>query len=202
MVSKGGSKIVENNKLEVKKGREANMKTLSMVLLLCLGMFLIIGTGVAFAANEDTETQTSAVSLTIPHSAKLVISNSASSKVLNQDGDSETDFDAGKTLMPANTPNLKVSVNKNWQLSAKADAWVGPYAKAVGDLQLKHNGAYVQDGFASFTSLATTDQIIASNTIGVKNENYDCQYQILLDYTKDVPGVYTTTVTYTLVTLG
>lgn len=181
------------------------MKTLAIVSLLCLGMFLVMGIGMVYAANDDTDFETSVVSLTIPASCVLEIFDSASTKVLVQDDDSETDFDAGQTQMPENTPNLKVSANKNWVLSAKAVAWTctsGGYAKAVGDLQLKHDGAYVQNGFAAFKPLAIADQVIASNAIGVFDQVYNCQYQIKLDYTKDVPGVYNTTVTYTLVSAG
>jgi len=176
------------------------MKTFVIVSLLCLGLFLIIGIGMVYAVDEDTETQTSLVTLIIPHSARLEISDSASSKTLVQDSDAETDFDNGYTEMPVNSPILKVSANKNWVLSAKASAWTGPYAKEVGDLQLKHDGSYVQNEFGAFKSLALGDQVIASNAIGVFDQNYNCQYKILLDYTKDVPGTYTSTVTYTLVT--
>lgn len=187
-------------------GGRQYMKTLAIVSLLCLGTFLVMGIGMAYAANDDMDFETSAVSLTIPASCILEIYDSASTKVLVQDNvDSDHDFDVGQTQMPENRPNLKVSANKNWVLSAKAVAWTctsGGYAKAVGDLQLKHDGKYVQGSFKNFTPLATDDQVIASNAIGVFDEVYNCQYQIKLDYTKDVPGVYTTTVTYTLVSAG
>jgi len=171
------------------------------LLLFLLVGFLVMGAGMVYAADEDSEVQTSDVSLTIPHAAKLIISQSDSSKTLTQDSDAETDFDNGYTDMDAGKPNLKVSANKNWKLSAKSSGFTGPYAKATGDLQLKHTGSYVVNGFSDFVSLAETDQDIASNATGVKSENYDCQYRILLDYTQDVPGTYTATVTYTLATL-
>lgn len=204
MIGKGGSKIGNNKKSEVKNGREVNMKTLAIVLLLCLGAFLVMGIGMAYAAGEDTEVQTSAVSLTIPHEAVLDIADSASSKELLQDAAAtETDFDRNFTDMPVNTPKLKVSANKNWKLSAKSSGFAlvgGTYTKAIGDLQLKHSGLYVAGSFASFTSLSGVDQDIATNATGVKDEPYNCQYGIKLDWTKDVPGTYTATVTYTLVT--
>ncbi|MDP8229494.1 MAG: hypothetical protein P9L93_00105 [Candidatus Gorgyraea atricola] len=172
-----------------------------LMIMLMVGL-LVVGSSAVYAVGEDSDVETSAVSLTIPHAAKLVISQSASSKTLVQDSDAETDFDTGYTDLDAGKPNLKVSANKNWVLSAKSSgfATVGTYDKLVGDLQLLHTGSYVAGGFDSFTGLALIDQSIATNAIGVKNENYDCQYRILLDYTKDVPGEYTATVTYTLAT--
>jgi hypothetical protein len=177
------------------------MKTLRILSLLLVGL-LVMSIGYVYAAGEDSDVETSNVSLTIPHAAKLVISQADSSKTLTQDGDAETDFDQGYTDMSTGRPNLKVSANKTWKLSAKSSGFAAndSYTKAVGDLQLKHSGNYATGGFASFTSLSATDQDIAVNTIGVKNENYDCQYRILLDYTKDIPGTYTATVTYTLAT--
>jgi len=179
------------------------MKTLIIVSLLCLGIFLVMGYSVAYAVGEDSDTETSAVSLTIPHAAKLVISDADSSLTLAQDGTAETAFEAGYTDMPADYPKLKVSANNGWQLSAQVTApfaAVGTYTKAVGDLELKHDNAYVQNGFGGFTALSTTDQVISSNGVGDKNEWHNCQYRILLDYENDVPGTYNATVTYTLAT--
>lgn len=177
------------------------MKTLSIIFVLVLGIFLVMGVSAVYA-TPDSDTETSAVSLTIPHAAKLVISQADSSKTLTQDVDAETEFDQGWTDLDAGKPNLKVSANQSWKLMAKSSGFAanGLYTKAIGDLQLKHAGLYVAGEFGSFTSLASTDLDIAVNTIGVKNENYDCQYRILLDYTKDIPGTYTATVTYTLAT--
>lgn len=177
------------------------MKTLAIIALLCLGIFLVIGMGVAYGEGEDTDDGPSVVTLTIPHAVVLEIDNDNSSKTLVQDDDTETDFDLGRTIMPPATPKLTVSANRSWVLKAKATAWTGgPYPKLVTDLQLKHGGLYVQNAFNAYKSLTLADQTIASNAIGVFDEVYNCQYQILLDYTKDLPGTYSSTVTYTLTT--
>ena len=177
------------------------MKTLSIIFALVLGIFLVIGVSAVYA-TPDNDTETSAVSLTIPHAAKLVISQADSSKTLTQDGDAETDFDAGQTDLDVGKPNLKVSANQSWKLMATSSGFAanGTYTKDIGDLQLKNVGSYVAGTFASFTSLSAVDQDIAVNAIGVKNDDNNCQYRILLDYTKDIPGTYTATVTYTLAT--
>ena len=178
------------------------MKRIKVILILAL--FLIVGGSYAIAqAQEDSDTQTSVVSLTIPHAAKLVIADADSSLVLDSDASAEAAFEDGYVEMPVAFPKLKVSANNGWQLSAQATtpfAAVSGYVKAVSDLKLKHDGLYVSNGFDSFKSLSASDQEIASHGAGVKNQWHNCQYRILLDYTKDVPGTYTATVTYTLST--
>ena len=77
----------------------------------------------AFAEGEDTDVQTSAVSLVVPHTANLEIATADSSKTLVQDGDSETDFDAGFTTLTDGKPTLTLSANKNWKLSAKSSGF-------------------------------------------------------------------------------
>ncbi|MBU1146918.1 MAG: hypothetical protein KKD11_01040 [Candidatus Omnitrophica bacterium] len=175
-----------------------------LMVLLIVGL-LVVGVSAVYAAGEDSDTVTSGVSLVIPHAAKLVISDADSSLTLVQDGSAEEAFEADYTEMPANYPKLKVSANRNWQLSAKVTTpfvAVDGYTKAVSDLQLKHtNTTYVVDGFNSFVSLSSTvDQAICSSAVGIKNEWVNCQYGIILDYAKDRPGTYTATVTYTLAT--
>ena len=196
----GRSKIGKKQEGEVEK-KERSMKTITIISLLCLGMFLVIGTGVAFAAN-DSDTETSNVSLTIPHAVKLVISNPDATKTLGQDGTAESAFDADYVALDADNPHLKVSANKSWKLSAQMTAWTAPYGKAAGDLQIKDAGlSHVT--VSAFTSLSNTvDLVIAEHTVGVKNEDHPIQYGIKLDYTKDVPGDYSTIVTYTLATQG
>lgn len=159
---------------------------------------------IALADDEDVDTQTSIVVLSIPHACKLNITNPDATKTLMQDGTAEQAFDNGYVEFDTSNPTLKVSSNKNWILSAKSSGFTGaPYPKPVGDLQLKDAGSlHVTNGFDSYKSLSTTDQEIASYSLGVKNESHPCQYRIILDWTKDIPGTYTATVTYTLSTNG
>ena len=158
---------------------------------------------IVFAGEEDTDTQTSIVSLTIPHVCKLVISQPDSSITLDQDVDAEQAFDTGYVELGAGKPNLKVSANKSWKLSAKSSGFSanGSYTKATGDLQLKDAGSsHAANGFTDYKALSAVDQDIAISAGGVKNEDHPCQYKILLDYENDIPGEYTATVTYTLST--
>ena len=178
------------------------MKTLAIISLLCLGICLIIGTGMAFAV-EDSRTQSSIVTLGVPANCKLLITDANPSKTLTAD-EAVVAFDAQYIELDANKPTLTVSANKKWVLSAKSggfgavtDAGV-TYTKDIGDLQLKDTG--IHKVMSSYTGLSATDQTLASHTVGVRGESNPCQYKILLDYTKDIPGNYIATVTYTLAT--
>ncbi|MDP8229493.1 MAG: hypothetical protein P9L93_00100 [Candidatus Gorgyraea atricola] len=179
------------------------MKSIKTILILILVLVIAGRYSIVFAAQDDTDTQTSVVSLTIPHVCRLVISQPDSSITLDQDVDAEQAFNDGYAELDAGKPSLKVSANKNWKLSARSSGFTvnGSYTKDIGDLQLKDAGsAHVTNGFNDYKSLSAVDQDIATYSGGVKNEDHPCQYKILLDYENDIPGEYTATVTYTLST--
>lgn len=176
------------------------MKTLRIISVLCLGLFLAMAYGIAQAA-EDDDTQTSAVSLVVPETAQLGVADADSSGTLGVDGTSETAFDAGEIELDAGKPTFTVDANKSWVLSAVSSGFAinGTYTKAIGDLQLKDAGA-AHATMATYTSLSAVAQEVGSHTAGVSDESHPCQYKILLDWTVDIPGTYTATVTYTLAT--
>ena len=176
------------------------MKIVKFILILVL--FLVIGGSYAIAqAQDDRDTQTSVVTLSIPPTCRLMITQPDSSRALTADGAAEAAFNDGYVELDAGKPTLKVFANKDWKLTAKSSGFTGPYVKAIGDLQLKDAGSeHVAMG--SYTSLSAADQEVASYDGGVKNESHPCQYKILLDYTKDMPGTYEAIVTYTLSTNG
>ena len=185
------------------------MKRISLVLGLIGVIVVCFGTVYAAPATPDTDTQTSIVSLTIPNAVRLDITQANATKALNHNGDAEVDFDAGATLMPAGYPTLTVRANKSWTLSAKSSGFGAvtdggvTYNKDVGDLMLKDAGANAYDGFKTdYKSLSTSDQTIASYARGIKGDSHPITYKIKLDWTKDIPGSYVATVTYTLATQG
>ena len=175
------------------------MRKRVVILILFLVLFLMMVYSLIYSA-EDSEIHTSVVTLTIPETCQLVV-NSASSKTLTADGSAETAFAAGYIELDANYPTLTVDANKQWKLSAKSSGFaaVGTYTKAIGDLKLKDTGAS-HVTMSSYTSLTAVDQEVGSHTAGVSDESHPCQYKILLDWTKDIPGTYEATVTYTLAT--
>ena len=177
------------------------MKNICLVLVM-VGV-IALGLGIAYAAGTpDSDTQNSIVTLDVPHSVRLDINNADSSKTLNTDGTSEVDFEAGETLMTANYPTLIVRANKSWKLFAKSSGFgaVDGYTKAVTDLKLVNAGAHKSNGFDVFKALTAADQEVASYGVGIKNDSNPMQYKIMLDWTKDIPGTYVATVTYTLAT--
>jgi len=180
------------------------MKKIALVVAL-IGV-VVLGYGICYAASQDNDTQTSVVTLTVPHSVRLDIDQADSSKTLNMDGDSEVDFEAGETLMPDGYPTLRVRANKSWKLFAKSSGFGNvnngeiSYDKAVTDLMLINTGVHKTNGFNAFKALTLEDQEIAGYGIGIKNDSNPIQYKILLDWTKDIPGTYVATVTYTLAT--
>ena len=170
-------------------------------------LFFILFIAIAYnytiaVAVEDVDTQTSIVTLTVPPSCKLSISNPDITKTLNQGGEIEAAFDAGYIDFNTATPTLTVSANKGWNLNVKATDLTGPYAKSVSDLKLKDTSpsGHVTNGFNNFTPLNLTGQEMASSINPAKNESHPIQYRIMLDWAKDIPGTYTATVTYTLST--
>jgi hypothetical protein len=172
-----------------------------MLLVLALIGVVVLGYGIAYAA-PDGDTQNSIVTLNVPHSVRLDIDNADATKTLNADGDSEVDFEAGETLMTAGYPTLRVRANKTWKLFAKSSGFgvVDSYTKETTDLKLINTGAHKSNGFDAFKSLTTNDQEIAGYASGIKNDSNPIQYKIMLDWTKDIPGTYVATVTYTLAT--
>lgn len=178
------------------------MKFRNFLLIFVLFLLTFFAYKISYA-EEDVDTQTSIVVLSIPSACHLDITNPDQTKMLIQDGSAELAFEAGFTEFDSGTPTLKVSANKSWKLSARSSGFNdnAGYLKNTTDLQLKDAGAsHVKNSFNDYKSLLQTDQEIASYTGGVKNEMHPCQYKILLDYTKDIPGTYTATVTYTLTT--
>jgi len=155
-------------------------------------------------AEEDVDTQTSIVVLSIPPACHLDITNPDQSKTLGIDLPLEASYDAGYTDFDAAKPTLTISANKSWKLTVRSSGFNtnGTYKKATEDLLLKDatSSGHVSNSFGSYKALTEVDQEMASYTIGVKAEEHPLQYRILLDYSKDVPGVYTSTVTYTLTT--
>ncbi len=179
------------------------MRKLLVVLAMVSVVALVWGLGAAYAV-EDSDTQTSTASVIIPETVNLAIANANPSTTLAQDGTSETAFAAGEVELTAASPTLTLSANKKWKLSAKVTtpfAANGSYTKEVSDLLVKNAGAS-HSLHTTYTALSyTADLDLASHTAGVFNEAHPCQYKILLDYTKDIPGTYSATVTYTLATL-
>ena len=167
---------------------------LTLVLLVMISIPYII-------QAEDRDEQTSTVTLTILPACKLTIADENVSKEVQVDAEAREGFGNGFVEFPSNKPTLTLDSNENWKLSARATSFTGPYDKPAADLMLKDLAStHVTNGFNAYQSLSTSDQEVASYTKGVKSETHPCQYKVLLDWEKDIPGTYSATVTYTLTT--
>jgi len=176
------------------------MRKIAFTLILCC----LILSGYSFnitLAAQDQDEETSTVTLVILPSCRLTIKDQAVSETLVKDSTAESAFETGYVEFTPDKPTLTVSSNKQWKLTASSSGFTGPYNKKTGDLQLKDSaGENVK--MSSYTSLSSQDQEVASHSEGASNEEHPCQYRILLNWEKDVPGTYETTVTYTLSTTG
>lgn len=214
------SKTRKVNQAGLIKGEEGrNMKTLAIISLLCLGMFLVMGIGMAYADEDTGDTQTSTVSLGIPEVCKLTITPGNPTKTLGHDdgtvdGTAEAAFETGYVVMDAGAPTLHVRANKKWKLTAISNGFgaVGAYTKDVEDLLISDASIAGTVKLTGFTALSKTTQLeIASSLVGTGGggpgnpaspEQHPCQYKILLNWQDDIPGTYTTIVTFTLATQG
>lgn len=177
------------------------MKHTNFLLFFILFTIFIYSSNIAIA-TEDVDTQTSVVTLTVPPSCKLSISAPNITKTLSQGGEIEAAFDAGYVDFNASMPILTISANKGWNLNVKAANFTGPYSKSVHDLMLQDtsDSGHVTNGFNNFKPLDLNGQEMAASIAPAKNESHPLQYRIMLDWTKDIPGTYSATVTYTLTT--
>jgi len=174
--------------------------------LLILTVFLAITMAAGYdicSASQDSDEQTSTVTLIIAPTCNLGIVNNDVSKTITQGSTAETTFSEGCVEFDPDKPTLIINSNKKWKLSVKSTDFTGPYSKETADLQLKDlSGVHVKNGFDDYQSLSKSDQDIAMYDGGVKGEAHPLQYKVLLDWEKDVPGTYEANVTYTLSTLG
>ncbi len=107
-----------------------------------------------------------------------------------------TDFNgSGIASKDNNGPTYTVKANRNWQLTVKAATatfTTNPgYAKPCGDVSWAI-------GSNSYAALTTTDATITSGgtTLGTALATF--KYRTTYDITKDVPGQYRMSVTFTL----
>lgn len=178
--------------------KKYKLSKISWMAMALLAVFLL---SPAIAADQ---TDTAGVTMQIPSMCKLAINDSDQVIDLFQDASGEEAYEAGYVQGESNQPNLSVSSNTNWKLSAAVSInWdaVDGYQKATGDLTLKViSNAGHQTGFTDYAPLSLADQEIARHTRGSGHEVYNCSYRIKLEWEKDVPGMYIIIITYTLST--
>jgi hypothetical protein len=158
-------------------------------------------------ASRAQNSGASHVLVNIPRLAQMVITGDVSNLLtMSIDGTGESAYDSGYLESAADGTVLTLSTNDRWDLSARlGDTWScpGAYDKDENDLRIRIANTptgTIQSGASSFITLSGSDTQILSHDAAVSGNAVDIQTEVLLDWTKDVPGTYGITVTYTLVT--
>lgn len=121
-------------------------------------------------------------------------------------------YTAGFKSTDNGATTLTVTANTEWKVLVKNTPFtpIEGYVKPAEDLHLKiKNKTVVHEGegdggtlsevFTDFAPLSDTPQVLWSNTsTGDNGCTADIDFKVLLNAAKDIPGVYTTTVTYTV----
>jgi hypothetical protein len=162
---------------------------------------------IAFAADES-DTATSEVGGTIPELCQIVVGGAGTAALLTlaQDGSGELAYDAGFVESDADAIILTIDANKNWQLGAKRNTWTcpGAYDKDEDDLLIQITNAptgTIQNSFDSYHTLTEVNEVMLDHATGVSDNTVDIQVKVLLDWTLDIPGVYSITITWTMETV-
>lgn len=179
-----------------------DMRTAFLVMLITVA----VTAGPALAADES-DTQNSAVGGVIPELCQIGIAGDLSGLLtLAQDGSGELAYDAGFVASTAAATTLTLDANKSWQLGVHYLApWScpGAYNKAESDLLIKITNSptgTIRNGYAGYVSPPDTKQAMLDHTAGVSNNTVQIQTEVLLDWTKDIPGTYAITLVYTMET--
>jgi len=105
---------------------------------------------------------------------------------------------------------LTVLSNTPWKVSARAEFKpVGNYTKPSSDFFIKikdktsltkanGSGGMFNDAFVDFSPLKEEDQVLWSNNKGGDHCQAKMDYRLRLNPSKDIPGDYAVTVTYTI----
>jgi hypothetical protein len=122
------------------------------------------------------------------------------------------DYTEGFKASNAGLTTLTVTANDKWKVLVRATLFtqVEDYIKPVSDLLLKikdktvvnedeGNAGNFNNTFIDFAPLREQDQVLWSNTDSGDNGcTAKIDFKVLLNAAKDMPGTYTTTVTYTI----
>jgi hypothetical protein len=163
--------------------------------------------GLPVWAADEFDEETSGVGGTIPELCQIVVSGTgcASLLTLTQDGSGEVSYDQGYVESTANAIILTLDANKQWQLSGKIDTWScpGTYNKDEDDLLIRITNTptgTIQNSFNAYHTLGAVNTTMLSHTAGVSNNAVNVQARVLLDWTQDIPGPYSITITWTMET--
>jgi hypothetical protein len=143
-------------------------------------------TEAAIGAATTTCRLTNAVSATVPTVARLQISTTTTTLTAPLAADFGTAAGVNTT-----GPSLNVKANAGYTLTASAAAstWTGPAtsSKPAADLKMNVDNAGV-------VALG----VVGSSTAATASKDYGIVYNVIYNWTTDIPGVYSLVVNYTL----
>ena len=158
-------------------------------------------------AADESDTAQSIIGGTIPELCQIGIVNTglATLLTLNQDGNGEISYDQGYVESAADAAVLTLDANEQWQLGGSVGAWTcpGTYDKDENDLLVQITNTptgTIQNSFDSYQTLSGSNTAMLLHTVGVSNNIVNIQARVLLDWTVDIPGTYSITVTWTMET--
>jgi hypothetical protein len=171
-------------------------------------LFAVFAVAQAAPAADDVDTQNSTVGGTIPELCQIGIAGDLSGLLtLTQDGTGETAYDAGYVESAANATVLTLDANKQWSLGVNYSGagWTSPgtYDKDEDDLLIQITNTptgTIQNSFDSYHTTSSSKTEMLDHTSGVSNNAVNIQTRVLLDWTQDIPGVYSITLVYTMET--
>lgn len=122
------------------------------------------------------------------------------------------DYANGFKASDEGATTLAVTANKPWKVLVRNMPFtpVEEYVKLASDLYLRikdktvvhegeGNGGTLSETFTDFVPLGEQDQVLWANTTGGDNGcTAKIDFKVLLNAARDIPGTYTTTVTYTI----
>jgi hypothetical protein len=159
-----------------------------------------------FAPARAEVVKRSSVLVTMPRLAMLQISGDVSGLLtLMPDGSGESAYETGSVESAGDATVLTLNVTEAWDLTARlTGAWncPGTYDKDENELKLRISNSptgTIRNGAGSYLSLTTSDLSILSDDGACSDNHVNLQTKVLLDWTRDIPGAYSITVTYTLV---
>ena len=175
----------------------------------------VVAASPVFALPADYEIENVVVGGTIQPMTQLLISgagNLATMLNLNHDAEGEAAYDAGFITSALNATVLTIDSNTAWKLTVmQAGAgWadLSIYAKDNDDLLIKiTNGPTGTDAngfkaaFRPVKLLAGVETMLTDAANGVSNDIVHIQTKVMLDWVDDIPGLYSTTLVYTLATI-
>ena len=175
-----------------------------------MGVLLIMGLLPGVCTGDTEQDALQFVGGNIPIIRKIEVSGTGYSDLFSTI--TADDYAVGFKESDKGSTTLAVTANEKWKVLVKNTSFtpIKGYVKPASDLHLRiKNKTVVHEGegdggtlnpvFTDFTPLTEQAQVLWSNiSTGDNGCIAKIDFKVLLNAAKDIPGIYTTTVTYTI----